>query len=334
MSSDCNSPISRRGFVRQASLLAGGMWLGGMPETAPAAAAPEGPLPQRVLGRTGVSVTTLTLGTAPCGFGKGISPAQIAEIVNAALDQGINSVDTAPAYVKAEEGVGLALGKRRKEVFLATKVAADSVAEAEKSLANSFRLLKTDYFDLLYYHSLGNRQIKGAMEPEGVFTWLAKQKKAGKCRFLGVSGHNLPGRFPAFLESGEVDVLLTVVNFVDRHTYGFEENILPIARKHNLGIVAMKVFGGARKSSGGYANPKSPPELDEKHLELAVRYALSTPGIATLNIGVQNIEQVRANVEMVKRFQPLAPEQYEEAIQLGRQLAGQWGEHFGPVKEA
>jgi aryl-alcohol dehydrogenase-like predicted oxidoreductase len=72
----------------------------------PASSQPADPLPQRVLGRTGVSVTTLTLGTAPCGSADGVSPRQIAEIVNVALDEGITSIDTAPAYVKAEEGVG------------------------------------------------------------------------------------------------------------------------------------------------------------------------------------------------------------------------------------
>ncbi|MEN6494136.1 MAG: aldo/keto reductase [Thermoguttaceae bacterium] len=338
MSRNQQSPLSRRGFVRQTGLLAGGIVLGAglppLPGAEPASASPAGPLPQRVLGRTGVSVTTFTLGTAPCGSAEGVSPREIADIVNVALDEGVNSIDTAPAYVKAEEGVGLGLGKRRSGVFLATKVAADTIEDAEKSLAKSLRLLKTDYLDLVYYHSLGNRKIQGAREAEGVFTWLAKQKKAGKARFLGVSGHNLPGRFPAFLESGEVDVLLTIVNFVDRHTYRFEEDVLPIASKHKIGIVAMKVFGGARQKSGGYKNPKSPPQMDPKHLELAVRYSLSTPGVTTLNLGVQNADQVRKNVQMLKTFQPLPPDEYQAAIALGKPLASQWGEHFGPLREA
>ena len=83
------------------------------------------------------------------------------------------------------------------------------------------------------------------MQPGGVFDWLVKQKKAGKFRFLGISGHNRPLKFVPLLETGEVDVLLTVVNFVDRHTYNFEDKVLPVARKPNVGIVAMKVFGGA-----------------------------------------------------------------------------------------
>jgi len=322
--------ISRRTFVRQSGLLAGGMLMGAGADAAPAESAGDD-WPRRVLGRTNVPVTTMTLGTAPCGLCPKILPPEIAEIVNYALDLGITSVDTAPAYKQAEEGVGMALGRRRKEIFLATKVMADSIEEAEESLANSFRLLKTDWFDLVYYHSVGSHDVPKAMGPDGVFTWLVKQKKAGKFRFLGISGHHLPGMFPQLLETGEVDVLMTLVNFVDRHTYRFEETVLPVARKHNVGIVAMKVFGGASRKAGSYPNPDAPPELDLEHLELAVRYALSTPGVATANLGAHKRQQVRKNVEMVRRFKPLSPDEQAKVTELGKRLAGRWGAHLGPV---
>jgi predicted aldo/keto reductase-like oxidoreductase len=169
------------------------------------------------------------------------------------------------------------------------------------------------------------------MGPGGVFSWLVKQKQAGKFRFLGISGHHKPGLFLPLLESGQVDVLLAVVNFVDRHTYGFEDKVLPVARKHDVGIVAMKVFGGARKSAGSYANPNAPPEMDVAHLSSAVRYSLGTPGVATLNLGVHNREQLRKNVEMVRNYQPLPPEEQRQLADLGKQLAEKWGTHFGPV---
>ncbi|HID24174.1 MAG TPA: hypothetical protein EYP14_17480 [Planctomycetaceae bacterium] len=260
-----------------------------------------------------------------------IPPPKIAEIVNFALDLGVNMIDTAPAYQQAEEGVGLALGSRRKEVFLATKVLADDVKEAKRSLAKSFRLLKTDFIDLVYYHSVGDRNIKKGLGPDGVFTWLVQQKKAGRFRFLGISGHNRPEKFIPLIETGEVDVLMPVVNFVDRHTYGFEKTVLPVARRHDVGIVAMKVFGGASRKAGSYKNPKAPPEMPLEHLELAVRYALTTPGVAVLNLGVHNKEQVKRNVELVKRFRPLSTDEYAAAIALGEPLATKWGAHFGPV---
>jgi aryl-alcohol dehydrogenase-like predicted oxidoreductase len=309
-------------------MLAGGAVLGATAGSAWANRS-EGELPKRVLGRTGVSVTAMTLGTAPSGFTKPHDPKNTADCVNAALDLGVNAIDTAPAYDVAQEGVGLALGNRRKDVFLSTKVLADDVAKAEEILANSLKLLKTDYVDLVYLHQAGDRKVDIALEPEGVYTWLLKQKKAGKTRFVGISGHNRPAKFIGLLESGEVDVLLTIINFVDRYTYKFEETVLPVARKHKTGIVAMKVFGGARK--GNYPDPKCLPQLDVEHLELAIRHTMAIEGVATLNIGAHNVEQVRKDIEMVKRCRPLSEEEQQKLATLGKELAAQWGEHLGPV---
>ena len=326
--------VSRRKFVYQTGLLAAGAALGAVAarSDADSPAPVTGGLPRRMLGKTGISVSMLALGTAPMGFTKPHSPQHVADCVNAAIDLGVNFIDTARAYDVAEEGVGLGLARRRKDVFLATKVLADTVADAERSFSESLRLLKTDHVDLLYFHQVGDRKVEIASSAEGVFTWLLKQKRAGKTRFVGLSGHNRPHKFVPLLESGEVDVLMPALNFVDRHTYNFEEMVLPVARKHDVGIVAMKVFGGARK--GNYPDPKCPPQLDPEHLELAVRYALGLPGVATLNIGVHNVEQLRKNVEMVRRYQPLSAEELAKCLALGKELAARWGQHFGPLARA
>ena len=343
MSRSNPSNISRRTFVRRAGLVAGGTLLGtGLSAAEPAAdpsAQPAvarqlpplepGGLPRRVLGRANVPVSMFTLGTAPCG---GYDPPEIAKLVNVALDEGVTAVDTSEKYGNAQEGVGLGLGRRRKDVFLSTKVFAKTIQEAEKSLATSVKLLKTDHFDLLYFHGLGNTKVEGAMEPDGVFTWLLKQKKAGTCRFVGVSGHNLPGRFAPFLESGEVDALLVLLNFADRYTYRFEETVLPLARKHDVGIVAMKVFGGAANKE--YRNPKAGAHVGQENVELAIRYALSIPGVATANLGCHDAEQIRANIRTIKSFQPLTREEEAALAEKGRRLAAKWGPHFGPVTEA
>ena len=333
MSDQKKSSISRRSFVRRTGAVTGSLLLGaGASSSRTIAAKPDAAdWPKAVLGRTGVEVTRMTLGTAPCGLCPKIHPPEIAEIVKCALDQGITSIDTAPGYKQSEEGVGMALGKNPKDVFLATKVMADTLDEAEESLSTSLKLLKTDCVDLLYYHNVGGHDVKAAMEPDGVFSWLIKQKKAGKTRFLGISGHNHPGMFAQLIETGEVDVLLTVVNFADRHTYGFEEKVLPLAMKHEMGIVAMKVFGGASKADGSYSNPKARPEMDLDKLELAARYALSTPGVHTANLGAHNRKQVRENARMVRNFQKLSADEYAQAVATGKDIAKKWGKHFGPV---
>ena len=277
MSKEKGSTVTRRGFLREAGLLAGVAAVSSTNRASRGADRFPGRPGRPATPRAGAYATGTDL--SDTGFRTvrdrpGGPLAEIARIVNVALDEGVNSIDTAPKYVKAEEGIGLALGRRRKDVFLATKVWADTIADAEQSLANSLKTLKTDYVDLLYFHHLGDRDVQRARQADGVFTWLRQQKQAGKCRFLGISGHNLPGRMPEFLESGDVDVLLTVVNYVDRYTYRFEENVLPIARKHNVGIVAMKVFGGPDPKTGSWDNPRAKPLVGEENVELAVRYAL------------------------------------------------------------
>jgi len=335
MSDSQPGAISRRGFVRRVGHVAGTAALGAGTRSVLAAETSVGPgeLPRRTLGKTGLSVTAMCLGTAPCGIAKSISPEQVAEIVNVGLDLGINFVDTSEKYGNAEEGVGLALGRRRKDIILATKVWADTVDEAETKLTESFRKLKTDYADVLYFHNLGERDVKRAREPDGVFTWLLKQKKAGRCRFVGISGHNLPGRFLPFLETGEVDVVLAALNFGDRHTYNFEEKVLPVAREHEAGVVAMKVFGAPSPKSGSWGNPEAKPNVGVENVELAIRYALSLPGVASANLGVHTAEQLRQDVELVKRFVPLSAEEDQRLSELGKELAEDWGEHFGPVTE-
>jgi predicted aldo/keto reductase-like oxidoreductase len=338
MSNNQPNSISRRGFVGQFGRAAGAAALGAGTGSALGADtdAPASELPRRILGKTGLSVTCMSLGTAPCGIAKDISPRQVADVVNTALDLGINTVDTSEKYGNAEEGVGLALGPRRREIILATKVWADTVKEAEKKLANSLKTLKTDCADILYFHNLGrlNRgDVKRARDSDGVFTWLVNQKKAGRCRFVGISGHNLPDRFVPFLETGEVDVILVAMNFADRHTYNFEERVLPVARKHDVGVIAMKVFGAPDPKTGSWGNPDAKPNVGVENLETAVRYALSLPGVAAVNLGVHSLEQLRENVDLVKRFQPLSPDEQRQVTKLGKQLAAKLGEHFGPVTE-
>ena len=147
------------------------------------------------------------------------------------------------------------------------------------------------------------------------------------------SGHNRPQRFLRYIETGEVDVVLMAMNFADRYTYGFEQTVLPAARKRNLGVLAMKVFGGKFGGFPNYGKPNLPPMIDKKYLELALRYALGLPGVTAVNIGPHDALQLRQNVDWAKGYRPLSPEENATLAKVGRQLAAQWGEHFGPAAD-
>ncbi|MDZ7615811.1 MAG: hypothetical protein U1E05_02335, partial [Patescibacteria group bacterium] len=108
------------------------------------------------------------------------------------------------------------------------------------------------------------------------------------------------------------------------------ERVLPLARKHNVGVVAMKVYGGA---AGMKYQHLGPAQMPGRHIADAFRYALTLPGVATANIGANSIEEVRHNIRMAKEFQPLSDEQLANLSEQGKELAAEWGEHYGPVEE-
>lgn len=331
---DNGKPCSRRTFLGRTGATAGGLLLGSAELTVCRAAATEASrselLRRRVLGKTNQPVTTLAIGTSPYGRAKSIGRRHVANMVDEALNLGVNFIDTARLDGNAEEGIGLALGRRRREVFLATKVWADTVADAQASLDASLRKLGTDCVDLLCFHNLGTRSPERAVQPDGVFSWLVQQKRVGKTRFVGLSGCNLSKRFAPFIRTGDVDVLMIPLNFVDRYIYGFEDRVLPLARQYGLGVVATKVFGGPIGRLRNVDSRGGHPQMPTEYLELAVRHALGLSGVAAVSIGAENIEQLRKNVAMVKSFRPLDPGQREELAEIGRRLMRSWGPHFGP----
>ena len=84
---------------------------------------------------------------------------------------------------------------------------------------------------------------------------------------------------------------------------------------------------------GSWDDPKATAAVGVDRVESAIRYALSLPGVATVNLGVHHADQVRQNVQHVKRFRPLSAKEQAKLANLGKRLAPQWGPHFGPVEE-
>ena len=171
--------------------------------------------------------------------------------------------------------MGPAIAEIRDKVFLVTKTEEPTYEGTWKLLRQSLKRMRTDRLDLVHLHNFGDEKLWGdpklVFGDNGAVAALREAKRQGVVRFIGASGHLHPTRFHEALDSGEIDVLMNAVNFVVRHTYDFEHKVWSRARHMNLGLVAMKVLGGAAREQGGF-------KLDEKHYEQAIRYALSVPG--------------------------------------------------------
>jgi uncharacterized protein len=286
-------------------------------------------LPQRVLGKTGVRVPVLGYGTAPTGVKRELKDA--VALLNEAIDLGVTYLDTAPdfaGYGQAQVQLGHVVPDRRKEVFLVTKLWEPEMDDALRLLERNLKEMRVAQTDLLYAHSIGSDKmdLDVVMGPRGTMAALEKARKEGLTRFIGISGHNRPDKFLRVLEKFEIDVMMNAVNFADRYTYDFEGRVWPVAAKQNVGLVAMKVFGGMAAQE-----PLSSRVMPEEHLHTAFRYALGLPAVACAVLGMATREELRQNVEWARSFAPLTEAEQRAAETIGRQLAAQWGAHFGAV---
>ena len=288
-------------------------------------------MPLAVLGRTGKKVSRLGVG---CGIfiAREFSAQEIAVVIETALENGVNYIDTAPNYPGVQEKLGPILKDVREAVFLVSKIEEASYDGAWKQLRKSMQDMQTDHLDLVYFHSFGdiNRwpDTKTIVSKDGALTALLEAKKQGVIGAIGASGHNRPSRFFELLDTHEIDVLMNVANFAMQHTYGFEHKLWPRAREKNVGLVAMKVLGGV--------HPLTQNEfrfhIDE--YDNAIRYALSIPGVATAVVGMRDPFEVEEAVGSIRKFQPCSEQEFAELSQKGADLVQEqpsiWREAWGP----
>ena len=289
-----------------------------------------GPIPRRRLGRTGVEVSILGLGTAPMGEGPQTTP-ELVEVFSEAIDRGIDYIDTARIYGNAEEALGKVLAGRRDKVFLATKCMEDSREAAQRSFETSLENLKVEHVDLLHLHSTGDRDLDLVLAPGGLWDYFLELRKAGRTRFLGITGHNRPQKFLRMLATDQVDVMMVCMNFVDRNTYGFESKVLPAAREKKVAVLGMKTFGGIR---GGfrYNRQRRPAQMDAVYLQNAVRYSLGIEGLSGIVVGVHDATELRQNIRLVRHATPLSAAERASLEEHGTKLAELWGARFGAVE--
>lgn len=274
-------------------------------------------------GRTGFDVTPLGLGAAEIGYLKP-QREQAVKILNLLLDEGVNVIDTAASYETSEEIIGDAVGHRRGQFVLISKCGREvgelkgqdwSASLITETIERSLRRLRTDVLDVMLLHTCEEDTLRKG-EALGA---LVKARQAAKIRFAGYSGDNQAVAYAATLP--DVAVIEMSVNIADQAN---TDLVLPIARKHDVGVLAKRpVANAAWKRTedqpgfyGGYAQPykerltkmklnpdelgfSTPPELAWP--ELALRFVLSHAGVHSAIIGTADPENTRRNIEFAKK---------------------------------
>jgi aryl-alcohol dehydrogenase-like predicted oxidoreductase len=288
-------------------------------------------MPQVALGRTGEKVSQMGTG---CGhlWKPNVPDGEPRKILLRGLELGVNYIDVAPNYGNEERGyseelIGPTVKEIRDKIFLVTKTEEASYEGTWNLLRQSMRRLQTDYLDLVHLHNIGLESrfpdLELALGDKGALGALQEAKEKGVVRFIGASGHLNPSRFHAVLDTGKIDVLMNAVNFIVQHTYGFEHKVWSRARQEDLGLVAMKVLGGAFGGKGF--------RIPEEHYDKAIRYAVSIPGVHVAVIGVENVAELEKAARAVATAQPLSETEAHELARIGLELAGtdRWQTAYG-----
>lgn len=243
----------------------------------------------RPLGQTGLLVTPLGFGAFKIGRNEKVKypqpydlpdDASAERLLNGVLDAGINLIDTAPAYGISEERIGKFLASRRNEFVLSTKVGERFVngessfdftaTGVRASVTESLRRLRTEVLDIVFVHSNGD-DLAIQQQTEVVAT-LQKLKHAGYIRAIGFSGKTPAGAAAAL---DWADVVMVEYHLHDTS----HSEVIASAASHGVGVVVKK----------GLASGHLPPEV-------AIRFVLSNPHIASVIVGGLSLDHLQANI--------------------------------------
>lgn len=314
--------LSRREFLRSAAGLAA---LGGLSDLG--VSQEPGAIPKRKLGPIDYEVTIAALGVGAMGDGRLPEP-HVLEVFQAVLERGVNYIDTASTYGDTQRMIGPLVEEWRDRIFLVSKCKEHTYDAAWAQVEQSLRDLRTDHLDLLHLHNLGDFDLDHLEEPDGTLTAMRAMKDQGIVRHLGASGHLRPPHFLRLLERvQDVEVIMVPINVVDRHTYAFDSEVVPAAKEAGLAVVAMKVLGGV--TAWRYA-PAQGLLIAPEYYETAMRYSLGHPSVSACVIGFSTVEELDQGLAIARDLRPLSEEELAAFEPTSRELAGQWGYHFGP----
>ena len=191
------------------------------------------------LGKTDLMVTRLGFGGIPI---QRCTDDEAVALVRWCLDLGVNFIDTANAYTTSEERIGRAIaGRKREDIIIATKTQLRERDKIDEHLELSLKRLGTDYIDLYQFHQVGDREsLDKVLDSNGPMVALEKAKKEGRIRHIGITSHSMEFAKEA-VKTDLFETIMFPFNFI---TVEAAEELIPLARKHDVGFIAMKPMGG------------------------------------------------------------------------------------------
>jgi len=290
---------------------------------------------KRRLGNTDMDVTVLGFGGAEIGYEEA-SEETVANLLNGALDAGLNVIDTAECYRDSEEMIGRAVSGRRDQFYLFTKCGHPHGGESApnwskdsilQSIERSLKRLQTDKIDLVLLHSCSETELRKGEAIEALQT--ARQR--GYTRYIGYSGDSRAAHFAA--ESGAFDALQMSINIADQEAIDLT---MPIAREKNIGVIVKRPIANVAWKTGHkpidsyhheYWERLRKLNYDflshadfEKTIGTALRFALSVPGVHTAIVGTKHPDRWEQNAKLLEAG-PLSEAEFQTIRQRWEDVA-------------
>ncbi len=266
---------------------------------------PASKLPTRVLGKTGLRVSTVCYGSYNLSNPK---------LLDNALNGGMTLVVTANDYQNgtAERAIGSVMARRRKDVVLCTgkECKTDTTAgELATEIDRSLERLQTDHVDLWRVHHVNDARV---LKNDAIYEAFDKAKKAGKVRHLGLSTHSAPENgavIEAAVASKRFEFLMCRYNFME-----FPKDHVPFtkAAKAGMGVIVFKVRAGRRNEASAEMD-RLQKELNVSAEQASIKWALQNKNVSSVVSGARSFEGIREACEAAQGRLSRAERRYLDA---------------------
>jgi len=268
----------------------------------------------RRLGRTGHRSSVAVLGGAAFW---GTDPDVTASTFAAALDAGVNHLDVAPRYGRAQELLGPLVGPARERLFVACKTMRHDPDGVRAQLEESLTLLRCDHFDLYQMHAVTDLDELDARGRAVAAIMAARDE--GLCRFVGITGHDLttPVAQLEALRRYDLDTVMFPVNprlWADPAYRHDAEALLAEAEQRDVGVMAIKAVAARPWGDRPHtATTWYEAYTGAEEMARGVRFVLSVPGVHAL-CTPSDPGLTLATVEAAARFEPMSDDERDAAM--------------------
>lgn len=277
---------------------------------------------QRRFGRTEHMSTVAIFGAAALGQVNETDARQALEWI---LEAGVNHIDIAPSYGKAEDLLGPILPPVRDRFFLGCKTMERTRAGAADELRASLRRLGTDRFDLYQIHAVTSmEELDQTTGKGGALEAILEAREQGLVRHIGITGHGAlaPKIFLEALNRFDFDTVLFPLNYTQYAIPDYRQNsqnLLAVCRKRDVGVMAIKSitrapWGTREQTHHTWYEPFTEPEK----IQAAINFTLSqdVTGICTAG----DLRVLPDVLKACRQFRPLTAEEQEEMVASGKNM--------------